>query len=44
MILASKQCKRWIKWSTEFLEKGRSEDEKDDEYKKELNHLLEHEE
>jgi hypothetical protein len=32
------------KWSTECLEKVRSEGDKDEEYKNELNHLLENEE
>jgi hypothetical protein len=41
IISASKLSKRWIKWSTEFLDNVRSEGELDDKYKKELNHLLE---
>jgi hypothetical protein len=44
LISASKLSKRWIKWSTEFVEKLTSEGEKDEEYKKEFNHLLENEE
>jgi hypothetical protein len=39
IISASKLSKRWIQWSTEFLEKVRSEREYDEEYKKELNDL-----
>jgi hypothetical protein len=44
IISASKLSKRWIKWSSEFLEKVRCEGEKDEEYKQELNHLLGNEE
>jgi hypothetical protein len=39
-----KLSKRCIKWSREILEKVRSEEGKDEEYKQELNHLLEHNE